>query len=71
MINITIKQAQDSDIPALESILLDTVNWLNKMGQPLWEANEVKWDALSKNYKIGDFYKTVSSFYLEQNRTVM
>ena len=26
------------------------------MGQPLWGLNEVKWDALSKNYKIGDFY---------------
>ena len=56
MTNIKINQAQDNDIPVLESILFDTVNWLNEMGQPLWETNEVKWEALSKNYKIGDFY---------------
>ena len=56
MNNITIRQAQESDIPVLESILLDTVSWLNEMGQPLWGANEVKWDALTKNYQIGDFY---------------
>jgi len=56
MSNITIKRAQDDDIPVIESILLDTVNWLNAMGQPLWGADEVTWDALSKNYQIGDFY---------------
>ena len=56
MNNITIKRALDSDIPIIESILLDTVNWLNTMGQPLWGADEISWDALSKNYQIGDFY---------------
>jgi len=56
MSNITIKQAQENDIPILESLLLDTVNWLNEMGQPLWGANEVKWDTLSNNYHISDFY---------------
>ena len=56
MTNITIKQAHNSDIPVLESILLNTVNWLNEMAQPLWNASEITWDALSKNYKVGDFY---------------
>ena len=56
MSNIAIKQAQEADISVLESILFDTVNWLDEMGQPLWGLNEVKWDTLSKNYKIGDFY---------------
>ena len=56
MINITIKKAHDSDIPVLESILLDAVNWLNEMGQPLWGADEVAWDALSKKYRINDFH---------------
>jgi hypothetical protein len=45
---ITIKKASEADIPLLENILLDTINWLNEMGQPLWGANEVKWAALSK-----------------------
>jgi GrpB-like predicted nucleotidyltransferase (UPF0157 family)/GNAT superfamily N-acetyltransferase len=56
MNKIVIKQAHESDIPVLESILLDTVNWLNDMEQPLWGMNEVKWDALSRNYQISDFY---------------
>jgi len=56
MNSITIKQAAEADTPILESILLDTVNWLNEMGQPLWSANDVKWDALSKNFQISDFY---------------
>ena len=53
---ITIKQAAEADISVIESILLDTVNWLNEMDQPLWGVEEVKWDELSRNYKIGDFY---------------
>ena len=53
---IIIKQATHNDIPILERILHDTVSWLNEMEQPLWGTDEVKWDALSKNYKIGDFY---------------
>ena len=56
MNDITIKQATQSDIPVIESILLDAVNWLNEMGQPLWGIEEVKWSALSKKHKIGDFY---------------
>lgn len=56
MDNIIIKQAQENDIPILEGILLDTVNWLNEMKQPLWDTEEVAWDTLCKAYKIGDFY---------------
>ena len=56
MSKITIKRAMQSDIPVLESILLDTVNWLNETGQPLWGVDEIKWDALSRDNKIGDFY---------------
>jgi GNAT superfamily N-acetyltransferase len=56
MNNITIKQARESDISVIESLLLNTVNWLNEIGQPLWGADEIKWNALSKNYRIGDFY---------------
>lgn len=56
MSSIAIKQAQENDIPVLESILLDTVNWLSEMNQPLWDADEVAWSALSKSYQFGDFY---------------
>lgn len=48
MNNIAIKQAQESDIPVLESILLDTVNWLCPMVLPkrstisMWFIPETK-----------------------------
>lgn len=56
MSEIIIKQAKPEDIPVLESILFDTVDWLNEMGQPLWRATEVSWDMLSRHYQISDFY---------------
>lgn len=56
MSEISIRQADTEDIPVIENILLDAVNWLNEMGQPLWEAEAVSWNALSRNFKIGDFY---------------
>ena len=56
MNGIIIKQAQEVDIPAIEGILLDAVNWLNEMGQPLWGAEEVKWEALSKHFQIDNFF---------------
>jgi hypothetical protein len=56
MNSITIKQANETDIPILESILHNTVNWLNEMGQPLWGSKEVRWEMLSSKYRIGEFY---------------
>ena len=66
MSEITIKQATEADIPVIESILLDTVNWLNEMGQPLWGADEVKWDKLAGKPPIGgDHY--ISGNYFASN----
>jgi DNA-directed RNA polymerase specialized sigma24 family protein len=56
-----IRQAQANDKPIIESILLDAVKWLNEMEQSLWRAEDVKWDALSKAYKIEDFYIAFSN----------
>jgi GNAT superfamily N-acetyltransferase len=56
MTGITIKRARESDVHIIESILLDTVNWLNEMGQPLWSADEVTWDRLSGKPRNGDSY---------------
>jgi GNAT superfamily N-acetyltransferase len=53
---IEIKQACVNDIPLIESILLDAVNWLIEMGEPLWEEEQVAWKSLSENYAIDDFY---------------
>jgi GNAT superfamily N-acetyltransferase len=53
---IVIKQAQENEIPVIEAILLDAVNWLNDLDQPLWGADEVIWDSLSRSYKVDDFY---------------
>lgn len=51
-----IKQAQECDIPVIESILADTVRWLKDTGQPIWGEEEVKWPTLSQKYRIDDFY---------------
>ncbi len=51
-----IKQAQVNDIAIIENILLDTIDWLNEMGQPLWSTEDVKWSTLAKSYHIADFY---------------
>ena len=56
MNNITIKRAQGGDIPAIEGIYRDTVAWLCEMGQSLWAASDLTWDALSKLYRLDDFY---------------
>lgn len=61
MNNIKIGQANAADIPIIESILLDNVNWVSEMGQPLWSAEDVVWNKLSKSYQIGDFYIAYSN----------
>jgi len=56
MADIQVRQAKTEDIPIIESILFDTVSWLNAMAQPLWKAEDVVWAALSKAHIIDDFY---------------
>jgi N-acetylglutamate synthase-like GNAT family acetyltransferase len=56
MSNIIIRQATEKDIPVVESILLDTINWLKEIEQSLWSSESVTWEALSKKHKICDFY---------------
>ena len=56
MSSITIKQATEVDIPALESILLDTVKWLDEIGQSLWYAEDMVWSKLSESYAVDSFY---------------
>jgi Acetyltransferase (GNAT) family. len=52
-----VKQAAECDIPIIEEILLDAVNWLSKSGlQNQWNESSVKWSNLSKSYKINNFY---------------
>ena len=52
-----VKQANEGDIPIIEEILLDAVNWMSKIGlQNQWNESNVKWTNLSKSYKINNFY---------------
>lgn len=52
-----IRQANKKDIPVIEEILLDAVMWMHKEGfDNLWNESNTKWNELSKNYKIEDFY---------------
>lgn len=52
-----VKQANECDIPIIEEILLDAVNWMSINGlQNQWNESNVKWSNLSKSFKISDFY---------------
>ena len=47
-----VKQADKGDIPIIEEILLDAVNWMSKIGlQNQWNESNVKWTNLSKSIK--------------------
>ncbi len=54
MVEITI--ATEKDIPVIEDILLDTVNWLESISKPLWTKDQVSWTRLSRNFTPSDFY---------------
>ena len=52
-----IKQATGIDIPVIEDILLDVVQWMKEHGlENQWNATNVKWSQLSQNYSIDEFY---------------
>jgi GNAT superfamily N-acetyltransferase len=52
-----IKQADKKDILIIERILLNAVIWMKDHGlQNQWNENSIKWNSLSKDYEITDFY---------------
>ena len=52
-----VKQANKNDIPIIEEILLDAVNWMHSNGlENQWDKSNIKWFNLSKQYKFSDFY---------------
>ncbi len=52
-----ISQANVGDIPVIEEILLDVVDWMAVCGlQNQWNESNVKWTVLSMAYKIDNFY---------------
>lgn len=53
---ITIEQASVDDIPVIEDILLDVVNWLDSTGNSLWTQEQVSWQRLSRHYSAENFY---------------
>lgn len=53
---ITIRRASVNDIPVIEDILLDVVNWLDSTGNSLWTQEQVSWQRLSRHYSAENFY---------------
>lgn len=53
---IMIRQASSEDIPIIEGILLDAVNWLDNIGNSLWTKKQVSWQGLSRYYSPENFY---------------
>jgi len=59
---ILIKQASVNDIPVIEDILLDVVNWLNSTGNSLWIKEQVSWQGLSASMKGAYGGNTIQRF---------
>ncbi|MCL2774003.1 MAG: GNAT family N-acetyltransferase [Oscillospiraceae bacterium] len=56
MSEISIKHAEEKDIPIIEDIYLDVVNWLDSANKSLWSKQRVSWRGLSKEFSLEDFY---------------
>ena len=55
--HIEIKQATAEDIPLIEGILLNAIEWLAATGgMRVWTKEQVTWTALAKDYKVEDFF---------------
>jgi hypothetical protein len=53
---IKIIQATEKEIPIIEDILLDSVQWLDSIGQSLWRKEQIVWSRLSKDFDVSEFY---------------
>jgi len=53
---IQIRQAMESDVSAIEEIMLDVVDFFASIGQPQWKRETVSWQALSQYLEITSFY---------------
>ena len=52
-----IRQANESDIKAIEDIFLDAIQWMRQNHiENQWNEENTKWGQLSKEYAITDFY---------------
>ena len=52
---IRIVTASEHDIPIIEDILLDAVRWLDSVSQPLWNAEQITWQRLARDFRPNDF----------------
>ena len=51
-----IKQATETEIEIIESILMNAVDWMDSNGLHQWERENVRWSHLSQFFVPGDFY---------------
>jgi len=54
---ITVSYAAEPDIPAIESVYADVVDWLDGRGLSQWSKDHVTWAGLTGHfgYRLGDF----------------
>ena len=52
---ITIKQATEKDIPIIEDILLDVLNWLDSTGKQMWTKERITWKSMSTWLAVNEF----------------
>lgn len=52
---IEIKQVAEADIPVIEDILLDALNWLDSTGKHMWIKERNTWEFLSAQFAAEEF----------------
>ena len=53
---ISIRNAEEKDKKIIESIMQNTIAWLEEFEISQWSAQELRWESLSKIFTIQDFH---------------
>ncbi len=51
-----VRRATKADAAAIEAILLDAADWMDRSGLHQWERERVKWEVISRSFAAEDFY---------------
>ena len=52
---LQVKPASPADIPVIEGILLEAVEWFERTGKPQWTREKASWSWLSAHYPLEAF----------------
>jgi GNAT superfamily N-acetyltransferase len=54
--NIIIRQAESLDTEMVRAVLVEAATWLEEQGMPLWQVDELSWEALAREIENRQFF---------------